>query len=53
MKIVSNHPSEAHDDNILDDYPVLPIQQVDASYSRVKPWFWVGILLIIIILKLL
>ena len=35
-------------DELVDDYPVLPVE--DAVYSRLKPWFWVGILLIIIIL---
>ena len=40
-----------HCDEILDDYPVLPVE--DAVYSRVKPWFGVGLLLIIIILILL
>lgn len=54
--MISNRPPEVHDDttdNILDDYPVLPVQQVDASYTRVKRWFGVGLVLVIIILILL
>lgn len=42
-----------HCDNILDDYPVLPADQVDETYRRINPWFSVGLLLIIIILILL